>query len=168
MTNEYTGLSGETVLFEYYESDSINHLPREQLRNLAVMAFHKGKLLIVNNITKNCQISKTNFNTNYNVKPAFSLYFNGTTSPTFYGSFNNVYFYPLPLSITGPQGPQGFTGPQGIAETPGQGLLSVNGTINTSKVLNLSSSPITLINGQQYYSIIVDSFWFYNPVDTVV
>ena len=52
MTNIYDGHSGEIVLFEYYESDSLEHLPKEQLSQVVIMAFHKDKLLIVNNITK--------------------------------------------------------------------------------------------------------------------
>jgi bis(5'-nucleosidyl)-tetraphosphatase len=52
MITEYHGHSGEDYQFEYYESDSIEHLPKEQLAQVAVMAFHKDKLLIVNNSTK--------------------------------------------------------------------------------------------------------------------
>ena len=52
LTNKYKGRSGETYLFEYYESDSVEHLPSEQLSQVVVMAFHNGKLLIVNNSTK--------------------------------------------------------------------------------------------------------------------
>ncbi len=49
---EYHGRSGEDYLFEYYESDSIEHLPKEQLSQIALMAFYNDKLLIVNNTTK--------------------------------------------------------------------------------------------------------------------
>jgi len=52
MTNIYHGLSGETVLFKYYESDSIDHLPKNQLSHVVVIAFHKDKILIVNHIEK--------------------------------------------------------------------------------------------------------------------
>ena len=52
LTKKYKGRSGETYLFEYYESDSVEHLPSEQLSQVVVMAFHNGKLLIVNNSTK--------------------------------------------------------------------------------------------------------------------
>jgi adenylate kinase family enzyme/ADP-ribose pyrophosphatase YjhB (NUDIX family) len=52
MSNKYHGRSGEDYLFEYYESDSIEHLPKEQLSQVAIMAFHNDKLLIVDNSTK--------------------------------------------------------------------------------------------------------------------
>lgn len=52
MTNIYHGRSGETVLFEYYESDSLEHLLKDQLSQVVIIAFHKNKLLIVNNINK--------------------------------------------------------------------------------------------------------------------
>lgn len=52
LVNEYHGRSGEDVIFEYYESDSVDHLLKEQLEQVAVMAFQGGKLLIVNNTTK--------------------------------------------------------------------------------------------------------------------
>ena len=52
LVSEYHGRSGENVLFEYYESDSLDHLPKEQLSQVVIMAFHKDKLLIVNNVTK--------------------------------------------------------------------------------------------------------------------
>jgi len=52
LTNQLHALSGEDYLFEYYETDSIEHLRNENLSQVAIMAFHKGKLLIVNNIIK--------------------------------------------------------------------------------------------------------------------
>ena len=52
LTSTYRDRLGETVVFEYYEADSIKHLPKEQLSQVQIMAFHKDRLLIVNNITK--------------------------------------------------------------------------------------------------------------------
>jgi len=52
LINKYHGRSGEDYLFEYYESDSIDHLPKELLSQVVIMAFHKNKLLIVNNTEK--------------------------------------------------------------------------------------------------------------------
>jgi|AntRauTorckE6833_2_1112554.scaffolds.fasta_scaffold21838_2 8-oxo-dGTP pyrophosphatase MutT (NUDIX family) len=52
LTNEYHGRSGEDYLFEYYEADSIDHLPPELLSQVQITAFHKKKLLIVNNANK--------------------------------------------------------------------------------------------------------------------
>lgn len=52
ITNTYHGRSGEDYLFEYYESDSIEHLPKEQLSQVSLMAFHNNKLLIVDNTKK--------------------------------------------------------------------------------------------------------------------
>jgi ADP-ribose pyrophosphatase YjhB (NUDIX family) len=52
LINKYNGISGEDYLFEYYEADSINHIPKELLAQVQIMAFHKDKLLIVNNANK--------------------------------------------------------------------------------------------------------------------
>jgi bis(5'-nucleosidyl)-tetraphosphatase len=52
LVNKYHGRSGEDYLFEYYESDSIDHLPKERLSQVQIMAFHNDKLLIVNNANK--------------------------------------------------------------------------------------------------------------------
>ena len=52
LITKYHSNSGEDVIFEYYESDSIEHLPKEELSQVAITAFHKDKLLIVNNIEK--------------------------------------------------------------------------------------------------------------------
>lgn len=52
MINEYLGRSGESYLFEYYNSDSIDHLPKDKLSQVQITAFHKDKLLIVNNANK--------------------------------------------------------------------------------------------------------------------
>lgn len=52
LITEYHGRSGEDYHFEYYESDSIDHLPKEQLSQVGLMAFHNDKLLIVDNTEK--------------------------------------------------------------------------------------------------------------------
>jgi len=52
LTNLYTGRASETYFFEYFEADSLDNLPSENFSQVAVMAFHKDKLLVVNNITK--------------------------------------------------------------------------------------------------------------------
>lgn len=52
LTNEYHGGLGEDYFFEYYESDSIDHLPAELMSQVQIIAFHKDKLLIVNNANK--------------------------------------------------------------------------------------------------------------------
>ncbi len=50
--NEYHGPSGDSYLFEYYEADSISHLPQDEISQVQIVAFHKDKLLIVNNANK--------------------------------------------------------------------------------------------------------------------
>ena len=52
LINTYHGHSGESYRFEYYESDSIEHLPQDKLTQVQIFAFHKDKLLIVNNANK--------------------------------------------------------------------------------------------------------------------
>lgn len=52
LITEYHGRSGEDYHFEYYDSDSIEHLPKDQLSQVAIIAFHNDKLLIVDNSTK--------------------------------------------------------------------------------------------------------------------
>lgn len=52
MYKNYHGRSGHDYVFEYYESDSVEHLPKGLVSNLMVLAFYKGNLLIVNNTTK--------------------------------------------------------------------------------------------------------------------
>lgn len=52
LTNTYHGRSGDSYLFEYYEADSIEHIPQEQMSQVQIFAFHKDKLLIVNNANK--------------------------------------------------------------------------------------------------------------------
>jgi len=52
LINKYHGQSGEDYIFEYYEANSLDHLPKEQLSQVVIMAFHKEKLLIVNNTEK--------------------------------------------------------------------------------------------------------------------
>lgn len=52
LTNEYTMRDGTKVLFEYYESDSFDHLLGENIRQCMGYAFHGDKMLVVNNIKK--------------------------------------------------------------------------------------------------------------------
>ncbi len=52
LITEYHGISGEDVIFEYYNSDSIEHLPTDQLSQVMIVAFHGDKILIVNNTNK--------------------------------------------------------------------------------------------------------------------
>lgn len=52
LTNKYIGRSGDSYLFEYYQAESIEDLPKEQIKQVQIMAFHKDKLLIVNNANK--------------------------------------------------------------------------------------------------------------------
>ena len=50
--NEYIGKSGIKYIFEYYDSDSFEHLPKNMCRQSYGIAFHGDKFLIVNNIEK--------------------------------------------------------------------------------------------------------------------
>jgi ADP-ribose pyrophosphatase YjhB (NUDIX family) len=52
ITNEYTSNSGEEYYFEYYETDNIDHLPKNKISQVRVCAFEGDKLLIVNNVNK--------------------------------------------------------------------------------------------------------------------
>jgi bis(5'-nucleosidyl)-tetraphosphatase len=52
LVTEYDGKSGEQYLFEYYNADFIFHLPKDQMSQVQIMAFHNDKLLIVNNSNK--------------------------------------------------------------------------------------------------------------------
>lgn len=52
LTSEFHRHGGDDYLFEYYESDSIEHLLNKNLSQVAIMAFYNDKLLIVNNTTK--------------------------------------------------------------------------------------------------------------------
>jgi ADP-ribose pyrophosphatase YjhB (NUDIX family) len=52
LITEYKGKSGENYLFEYYESDSLEHIPLKSMSQVQVCAFHGDKLLIVNNQNK--------------------------------------------------------------------------------------------------------------------
>lgn len=51
-TRTYTGHSGTTYLFEYYESDSITHLPQERIKQCYAIAFEGEEFLVVNNTDK--------------------------------------------------------------------------------------------------------------------
>ncbi len=52
IVNKYHGRSGDDYLFQYYESDSIDHLPKGKLSQVQIIAFHNEKMLIVNNANK--------------------------------------------------------------------------------------------------------------------
>lgn len=52
LVTKYTGQSGETAIFEYYESDTAEHLPEGSMSQVQITAFHGDKLLIVNNANK--------------------------------------------------------------------------------------------------------------------
>jgi len=49
LVQKYLGRSGEEVIFEHYNSDSIEHLKPGTMSQVQIMAFHGDKLLIVNN-----------------------------------------------------------------------------------------------------------------------
>lgn len=51
-TNTYTGFAGVTYIFEFYESDTFEHLPPEQIKQAYAIAFHGDEFIVVNNITK--------------------------------------------------------------------------------------------------------------------
>ncbi len=52
LTQEYTGASGVKYIFEYYDSDSFDHLPKNSIKQCYAVAFHGDKFLVVNNIEK--------------------------------------------------------------------------------------------------------------------
>lgn len=52
LTKTYKGYSGVDYIFEYYESDTFEHLPQDRIKQSYAIAFHQDKFLVVNNITK--------------------------------------------------------------------------------------------------------------------
>lgn len=52
LTTTYTGNSGVKYIFEYYDSDSFDHLPKNSIKQCYAVAFHGDKFLVVNNIEK--------------------------------------------------------------------------------------------------------------------
>ncbi len=52
LTAEYVGVSGVKYIFEFFESDTFEHLPREQIKQCYAAAFHGDKFLVVNNTAK--------------------------------------------------------------------------------------------------------------------
>ncbi len=52
MVADYKSMTGETYHFEFFESDNFDNVPLESITQSAVFAFHKDKILIVNNSTK--------------------------------------------------------------------------------------------------------------------
>lgn len=55
LTNTYKTKLNEEYLFEYYDAESLEHLPKDKLSQVQIFAFHNDKFLIVNNMN--------NFNT---------------------------------------------------------------------------------------------------------
>lgn len=52
LTSEYIGFSGAKYIFEYYESDSFSHLPKDKITQSCAIAFKGDKFIIVNNVLK--------------------------------------------------------------------------------------------------------------------
>jgi ADP-ribose pyrophosphatase YjhB (NUDIX family) len=57
LTAEYIGAAGVRYIFEYYESDTFEHLPGNRIKQCYSVAFHGDNFLIVNNIAKPGQYS---------------------------------------------------------------------------------------------------------------
>lgn len=51
-TSTYTGRSGRTYLYEWFDADSIDGIPREQITQAYAVAFHGNGFLVVNNVKK--------------------------------------------------------------------------------------------------------------------
>ncbi|MEA2112588.1 MAG: NUDIX hydrolase, partial [Patescibacteria group bacterium] len=49
ISEEYTGNADVKYIFEYYECDSFDHLPKDKLRQCYAVAFHNEKIVIVHN-----------------------------------------------------------------------------------------------------------------------
>ncbi len=52
LKTRYDGRSGEVYFFEYYDADTLEGLPKENFNQVGVLAFYKGRLLIVDNVSK--------------------------------------------------------------------------------------------------------------------
>lgn len=52
ITNKYVDKDGVTYLFEYYETDSFDHLPQDEITQCYGISFVGDKFLVVNNIEK--------------------------------------------------------------------------------------------------------------------
>lgn len=52
ITTEYLGLSGVKYRFEFYPSETFEHLPQEQINQAYAFAFYGDKFLVVNNVEK--------------------------------------------------------------------------------------------------------------------
>ncbi len=52
LISEYIGVSGVKYIFEFYESDTFDHLPKDKITQCYGVAFHGDKFLVVNNISK--------------------------------------------------------------------------------------------------------------------
>jgi len=46
--NEYIGKDGIKYIFEYYETDSFTHLPKDELQQCYAIAFFRNKFIVVN------------------------------------------------------------------------------------------------------------------------
>lgn len=52
LTHTYTGQSGTVYRFEYFECDSFEHLPQDEITQCYAAAFHGDKIVIVHNSKK--------------------------------------------------------------------------------------------------------------------
>jgi ADP-ribose pyrophosphatase YjhB (NUDIX family) len=52
ITDEYTGAAGVKYIFEYFECDSFDHLPQDEITQCYAVAFHEDKIVIVHNEKK--------------------------------------------------------------------------------------------------------------------
>ncbi len=51
-TNEYIGHAGVKYLFEYFDSDHLDNLPIEKIKQCYAIAFYEDKFIVVNNKNK--------------------------------------------------------------------------------------------------------------------
>lgn len=52
LTNNYTNVHGRKYMFEYFENDSFDHLPQDECKQVMGFAFHKDKMILVNNVLR--------------------------------------------------------------------------------------------------------------------
>lgn len=52
LTNTYHGKDGVTYMFEYFQTDSFDHLPSDKCEQAYAIAFNGDKIIVVNNINK--------------------------------------------------------------------------------------------------------------------
>jgi hypothetical protein len=148
---------------------SIQNNPITNMNTISISANGKYQAMIYGS-NNNVAVSSDNgitWSSIYNLLPSYT-WTDITVSPDASQInlvSNNGYVYISKNSISSQQGDIGPQGPQGIQGAPGQGLLSVNGTISSNQILNLSNDPVILIQSTQNYSIIVDSFLFYSSLN---